>query len=232
MDQVVSHFIGLLKTGNIKEITTFYLTQTPQSQAHIMLFLNLQANKSVDSFDYFQRLSVTLNGERPMPTPLVSQLKNNQALSFFTPLLQKMANFSLQDTMKRNVLHYLFVARGEHTNVPFTYVRSLLLFESNVFLPKALSQRESNGLTPLECYLHLNIQGTVLPNHELTAFIALCEIERSQITLNSNNLNSALKRFKKQRVDFDLTPDYIEQKCLLLASYYGVSEQHITTSLN
>ncbi|WP_372767600.1 hypothetical protein [Pseudoalteromonas sp.] len=162
-----------------------------------------------------------------MPVSLVSQVKEIERLKFFTPLLKTMAHFTVQDEKKRNVLHYLFVARGQPKVVPFTYIRSLLLFESNLFLPKALTQTESNNLTPLECYLHLNIQGNILPYPELTAFLALIEIEQTQRPVNTNSLGIALSRFHKQKRDFRLDNKFIDQKALLLASYYGVSVQAV-----
>ena len=126
-----------------------------------MLFLALQSRKNDDSTDYFQLLCTKFCADKTMPSALISHIKNIELLSFFTPLLQSQNNFALQDTKERNVLHYLFVARGEKNCVPFNYLRSLLLFERNLFLPKGLTQTESNNLTPIESYLHLNIQGIV-----------------------------------------------------------------------
>lgn len=223
MDQSVTQFVSLLKQSDLAALKVFYQQQPEATQTKLQLFLALQASKSIDAFDYFQLLSVKLSDDITIPLKLISQIKNINNLSFFTPLLQTMANFAVQDDKKRNVLHYLFVARGSSECVPFTYLRSLLLFESNLFLPKALIQTESNNLTPLECYLHLNIQGNELPDHELTAFMALIEIEQSQRPVISENLAFARSRFQKQINEFELSTGYIEQKALLLASYYGVS---------
>lgn len=231
MDQSVNQFVKLLKQSDLAALKEFYQQQPETSQTKLQLFLALQASKSDDAFDYFQLLSIKLSNGKTMPMELISQIKNIKSLTFFTPLLQTMANFALQDEKLRNILHYLFVARGSSECVPFTYLRSLLLFESNLFLPKALIQTESNNLTPLECYLHLNIQGNVLPDHELTAFMALIEIEQSQRYVNSENLTFARSRFKKQMNDFDLSDEYIAQKALLLASYYGVSINDIKLNI-
>lgn len=231
MDQVVVDFVTLLKQRNIEKLVTFFQDQSDAFQTKILLFLALQGIKDSDSFDYFQLLCTKLCASNAMPTTLVSQIKNLDLLTFFTPLLQTMANFALQDNKGRNVLHYMCVARGEKQSVPFNYLRSLLLFESNLFLPKALTQTESNNLTPIECYLHLNIQGTTLPNHEFTALIALMEIEQSQRNIEYSHLNTALSRFKKQTTEFTLSQEYKTQKSLLLASYYGISVKDINANL-
>jgi len=223
MEQAVSQFISLLKQRDLQKLESFFQAQAETIQTNLLLFLALQIRTNDDSADYFQLLCTKLCADKTMPSALISHIKNIELLSFFTPLLQSQNNFALQDTKERNVLHYLFVARGEKNCVPFNYLRSLLLFERNLFLPKGLTQTESNNLTPIESYLHLNIQGIVLPDHELTAFMALFEIEQSQRTVNSNNLKVAVSRFKKQAAYFELSQQYLAQKSLLLASYYGVS---------
>ena len=222
MSQLLADFIVRLKKSSIDELTCYFTQLNDSQQTEVLTFFYLQGNKSEQNFDYFQTLAERLNGKASIPKPLVKLITNQSRLMFFTPLLKYATNFAVKDEKGRNVLHYLFVARGEKTPPPFNYIKSLLLFESNLFLAKALIQEEKSGLVPIEAYLHLNLQFDEVPKHEFTAVLALIEAERAHRDVNLKNKNAAISRFKKVCNEFTISSEAKEQRATLIASYYAI----------
>ena len=222
MQEPLARFIHLLEKKNKDDLIKFYKQLDDLQKTGILLFLFTKADQSQAYYSYFQTLCVLLTRDFEMPKSLISKIINLQLLNFFTPLLQQLSNFNARDKQDRNILHYLFVAKGQCMTPPFTFIKSLLLFESNLFLPKAIIQKECNGLTPIEVFLHFNTQDNVMPSNEVTSLLGLIEVEQSQRPPNRENLLLCKRRLVKQFRDFDFPKKVKQQKCLLAASYYRV----------
>ena len=141
----------------------------------------LQLNHLYDSaqrlsvkYDFMQNIATRILSSNTAPSPFINQLTNIDALSFFTPALKVNKGFLVQDTQGNNVLHNVF-KHADATKLPFNYVRSLMLFESNDELAKALAQPNSHGLTPVACYIAYANKPSTPVKHEFSALLALMQ---------------------------------------------------------
>ena len=103
-------------------------------------------------------------------------------------------------TQQCNVLHYLFTNNQlvvANPPPPFNYLRSMMLFGSNKALCGALCQRNQQKLTPIEAYLFTNQNLAPLATHELTALLALIEIENKQQEIDSTNYLASTQAVSK-----------------------------------
>ncbi|MEI8617312.1 hypothetical protein P4S63_08055 [Pseudoalteromonas sp. B193] len=105
---------------------------------------------------------------------------------------------------------------ADATKLPFNYVRSLMLFESNDELAKALAQPNSHGLTPVACYIAYANKPSTPVKHEFSALLALMEIEQKQ---NPNAKQQLANVIKGQKVNE--TTNFTERR--LLATLNGAS---------
>ena len=98
-----------------------------------------------------------------------------------------------------------------------------MLFESNESLSKALCQQENNGFTPLEVYLSVNSDFSLLPGHEFTALIAMMEIQSKQQAPQTNNASRVGKAITMLAQKHGITLNPESQRLVLAAIYYGIS---------
>ncbi|MFC3032271.1 hypothetical protein ACFOEE_07060 [Pseudoalteromonas fenneropenaei] len=152
-----------------------------------------------------------------IPNELIAGINDESRLTFFTPVLLSKEAFAQVNHQGNTVLHILF-ASPLAAYPPFNYVRSLLLFERNESLSKALAVRNQQQLTAIEMFFSHRKDLTALPNHELGALLALVEVERKlQITPLKANLPMIVKHLRKQH---KATWTGAEQCHIMLASYY------------
>ena len=96
----------------------------------------------------------------------------------------------------------------------------MMLFGSNELLRDVLCQRDCQNFTPIEAYLMANTNLSVLPTYELTALLALIEIENKQQPVDDNNYMPITQAVGKlcgrqaQRMSNEL------QRLILIAAYY------------
>lgn len=227
--------VDLLASNDFETLLQHYLISSESDNIKQLAFLYQQGQKSSIKFGFYQQLATKWIAEKGLPVDLISELKNSDMLSFFTPILQLEDNFNKTDKRQRNALHYL-LAGGQSgvVNVapPFNYLRSMMLFERNESLCNALCQRDNQNLTPVEVYLQSNKNISLLPTHELSALFALIEIEGKQQAIDSTNyqliIQSVIKicRAQVQLVNADL------QRLLFIAAYYKKPVQDIIRDMN
>ena len=154
-------------------------------------------------------------------------------LSFFTSALQLEDNFKKTDHFQNNTLHYLLAGNKSIENkTPFNYLRSMMLFGSNDTLRDALCQRNYKGLTPIEVYLFSNPNFTPLPQHELTALLALIEIERKQQAVEINNCIPIVEAIGKLGKNQNIPMNSELQRLILIAIYFEKPIQLIVSEVH
>ena len=157
-----------------------------------------------------QNIATRILSSNTAPSPFINQLTNIDALSFFTPALKVNKGFLVQDTQGNNVLHNVF-KHADATKLPFNYVRSLMLFESNDELAKALAQPNSHGLTPVACYIAYANKPSTPVKHEFSALLALMEIEQKQNPAAKLQILEALKNNPPSEITLLLSAAYLQR---------------------
>lgn len=231
MQKHLQTLINLLTTNDLKALLQHYLDSSKTENIVQLGFMFQQGQ--IKSFDFYQQLATSFIENKGFPIGIIPKIKTNNTLSFFTPALQIDGHFRKTDHQKCNVLHHLFTNNQSisHIQPPFNYLRSMMLFGSNEALRDALCQRNQQNLTPVEAYLFANENLTPLANHELSAFLALIEIEHNQQEIDKANYSiviqsvSELCRSQSQLNNYDL------QRILLIATYYITSIKQVVSDM-
>ena len=222
----------MLKNNN-KGLLDHYKNSEESENVAQLAYLFHQGMNDITSFDVYQQLATKLISSKNLPLSLIAQIKNSDTLSFFTSALQLEDNFKKTDNFQSNTLHYLLAGNKSIENkTPFNYLRSMMLFGSNDTLRDALCQRNSKGLTPIEVYLFSNPNFTPLPQHELTALLALIEIERKQQAVEINNCIPIVEAIGRLGKNQNIPMNSELQRLILIAIYFEKPIQLIVSEVH
>jgi len=234
MQQHLQTLISLLQKNDLKAMLQHYLDSSePQNTAQLG-FMFQQSEIKSSHFDYYQQLATSFIETKGLSNSLIAKIQTSSTLSFFTPALQLDDNFKKTDEQQRNVLHYLFTNNNILTvagQPPFNYLRSMMLFGTNTSLCDALCQRDKQNLTPIESYLFTNKNLTSLADHELTALLALMEIENKQMHQQQGNYQLFIKTIKNLYKEQSALANQELQRTLFIATYYTKSISEITQDI-
>jgi hypothetical protein len=106
-----------------------------------------------------------------------------------------------------------------------------MLFGSNAALCSGICQRDQQNLTPIESYLFVNKNFSLLANHELTALLALIEIESKQQAVEQTNYPLSIQAVKILCLDQDHIPNHELQRIMLIATYYSISIHQVVSDI-
>jgi len=233
MKQHMQTLIHLLSKDDDQALVQHYLTSTESENVVQLAHLFQQGMSELSKFEFYQQLASQLIESKTLPTTLIAQIKTSDTLNFFTSALQLKNNFKEVDHLQRNTLHYLLAGNPLAVNTPpFNYLRSMMLFGSNETLRDALCQRDNQNLTPIEVYLLSNQNLASLPPHELTALLALIEIESKQQAVDATNylptIQAVVKlcRTQVQVINCEL------QRLILIAIYFTKPIKDIVNEIN
>jgi hypothetical protein len=236
MQQHLQILINLLTQNNFKAALQHYLDSSEAENIDQLAFTFQQGNLKIANFESYQQVATKFIKSKALPEALITRIRTNDTLSFFTPALQLEENFSKTNEQQRNVLHSLLegnVTVTSNDQPPFNYLRSLMLFERNDILCAALCQRDSQNLTPVETYLFTNSNLTDLADHELSALFALIEIERKQQAVSDASEASNTNYGKITQVVQRLCDEqkFLKssglQRLLLIATYYNKTIEQV-----
>jgi len=233
MQQHIKVLVHLLAIKNDNALVKHYVASNEAENHAQLVYLFQQGDNDLTQFHYYQQLAAKLIESKSLPIGLIAEIVTSDTLSFFTSALQSQENFKKTDYLERNVLHYLFAGNSVSTaNPPFNYLRSMMLFESNGALRGALCQRDKTHLTAIEVYLHFNQNLTALPAHELTALMALIEIESKQQAVSDSNyipIIAAVARLcKKQEKEINSE----SQRLILIAIYFNKKIEDVVEKIH
>jgi len=233
MKQHIQTLINLLSEDDDNALQQHYRISNESENVAQLAYLFQQGMGELSKFEFYQQLTTTLIANKCLPVALIAQIKTSDTLSFFTPALQLEENFKRVDHLQRNALHYLLAGdQSRASQPPFNYLRSMMLFESNGTLRDALCQRDLQNLTPIELYLFSNQDFKKLPPHELTALLALIEIESKQQSVDETNYLPIIQAVSKlchsqvQQISTEL------QRLMLIAIYFTKSINDIVNDIN
>ncbi|MDO7084400.1 hypothetical protein WNY51_09515 [Pseudocolwellia sp. AS88] len=235
MQQHLQTLISLLQKNDLKAMLQHYLDSTEIQNTAQLGFMFQQGEIKSSHFDYFQQLATSFIEAKGLSNSLIAKIQTSNTLNFFTPALKLANNFKKTDEQQRNVLHYLFTNNKILTvagQPPFNYLRSLMLFGSNITLCDGLCQRDKDNLTPIEAYLFTNKNVTPLANHELSALIALIEIEHKQQDVLQDNYSLFIKALNDICKSQAVLINKELQRILLIATYYRKPIQQVYDDIN
>ncbi|KTF12440.1 hypothetical protein [Pseudoalteromonas sp. H105] len=215
MDTCIKQLTQQLQHHQLKAVVGDFPKLPSEQQSMQLMHLYQSAQRMDVKYSYLQNVATRILAEHPFPKNLISEFKHTELLSFFTPGLKFNNGFALQDDLKNNVMHALF-SHCDANTLPFNYVRSLMLFESNESLLQALTQVNSVGLTPVASYITCNKVQTSLPKHEFSALLALMEAQFKQ----NENINTAAFLNALINLKNTLPSHTLNEYTVLLASAY------------
>jgi len=216
MDLSIQLLNARLSQHQLNELDNDFKQLTPAQQTLQLEHLYDSALRLSVKYDFMQNIATRILTTNTLPAPFISQLVSLDALSFFTPALKVNKGFLAQDTQGNNVLNTVF-KHANATKLPFNYVRSLMLFESNDDLLKALAQPNKQGLTPVASYIAYANKPDFPVKHEFSALLALMEIEQKQNTNAKSQLVKALKHEKLSETTILLSAAYLQRSTVEVA---------------
>ncbi|MGB0945469.1 MAG: hypothetical protein ACPGUG_01485 [Pseudoalteromonas marina] len=200
----------------LNELDNDFKQLSPAQQTLQLNHLYESALRMSIKYDFMQNVATRILASNTPPAPFINQLTTTDALTFFTPALRENKGFLAQDTQGNNVLHTVF----KHANaqkLAFNYVRSLMLFESNDDLVKALAQPNARGLTPVACYIAYANKPSTPVKHEFSALLALMEIEQKQNPTAKQQLANILKGMSLNETSILLSAAYLQRSTAQVA---------------
>lgn len=227
MNNSAVQFLASLASIPKTELRTHFGALDEDSKNQILAWL-YQQSQNPEHYSDMQGLSVLLLAKETLPKGFMSSLLEEDKLSFFFLALQTANVLTLQNHQGNTLLHLLF-ANPKRDYPPFNFIRSLLLFERNEALANALIARNQQNLTPIETYLAYHPNLETLPVHELGALLALMETQKKQVQVLLSPLPLIVKHLSKTLGKKKLKES--AQRIMLLAAFYGVSEQKIDALL-
>jgi hypothetical protein len=232
MKKHIQIMLDLLLKNDNEGLLKYYQTSEESENIAQLAYLFHQGMSDNTKFDIFQQLATKLVASKHLPVALIAQIKTSDTLSFFTLALQLQDNFKKIDHLQRNALHYLLSGNQlEEGRPPFNYLRSMMLFGSNETLRDALCQRDCEDLTPIEVYLFSNQNFTTLPPHELTALLALIEIESKQQNVDTTNYMKIIQGVSKLGDRQKVVMNSELQRLILIAIYFSKPIKEIVSNV-
>ncbi len=216
MDLSIQLLNARISKQQLNELDNDFRQLSPAQQTLQLNHLYDSAQRLSVKYDFMQNIAIRILSTNTAPSPFINQLTNIDALSFFTSALRVNKGFLVQDTQGNNVLHNVF-KHADTTKLPFNYVRSLMLFESNDDLVKALAQPNSHGLTPVACYIAYANKPSTPVKHEFSALLALMEIEQKQNPNAKQQLANVLKGQKVNETTILLSAAYLQRSTAQVA---------------
>lgn len=225
----LEQFLSLIKSQNKAQLIAFYNSTSELEQLTLQQKL-FQLGSQLNQTESFSLLAQLLLQNSTIPSRFPALCNANDVFEFYLQSLKTLCLFTFQDEQKRNVLHYLFANRGGKAVPPFNLIRALLLFESNLNLVTALLQRDHKGNTPLQTYLQFNPCFKELSQIELSAYLALLEVEQRESNSAPNSTKMLLNA--KQLAEQLAEPLVVgSQRLLLLACYLNVEQGELVRQL-
>lgn len=210
MDLSIQLLNARIKQQQFDELDNDFKKLTDAQKVMQLNYLFESALRMSIKYDFMQNIAVRILASNTPPAPFIEQLTSLDALSFFTPALKLNKGFISTDSHGNNVLHNVF-KHAAPSQLPFNYVRSLMLFESNEELLHALAQINQYGLTPVASYIVYAHKPNIPVKHEFSALLALMEIEQKQNPTAKLQLLEALKNNTPSEITLLLSAAYLQR---------------------
>lgn len=216
MDLCIQLLNARIAKHQLDELDNDFKQLTPIQQSLQLIHLYDSAVRMNIKYDFMQNIATRMLATNKLPSPFISQLTNIDMLTFFTPALKINNGFLAQDSQGNTVLHSVF-KHADANKLAFNYVRSLMLFESNEDLIKALAQPNVHGLTPVACYIAYADKPSTPVKHEFSALLALMEIEQKQNPTAKQQLVKIIKGTRLNEASVLLSAAYLQRSTAQVA---------------
>ncbi|WP_046005719.1 hypothetical protein [Pseudoalteromonas rubra] len=210
----VTSMIQAIHSHDLARIKHCYEQATGSERTAQLRHCYEAADNHPANYEHYQNIVAHCVSQHGLPAGVIAGINTTERLDFFMPALQAANAFNVTNHQGNTFLHCLFV-NPANSLPPFNYIRSLLLFERNESLGEALIVRNHQKLNALETYLSFNPHHHELPQHELTAWLALCEAQRKLNGVDSDNLAKVMAHVRGRAES--------THRLTLIASYYQVS---------
>ncbi|ALU42644.1 hypothetical protein [Pseudoalteromonas rubra] len=221
----VTDMIQAIRSHNLERIKQCYEQATDTQRTAQLRHCFEAASSHTSNYEHYQNIAAHCISQNGLPAGVIAGINTTERVDFFMPALQAASAFNVTNHQGNTFLHCLF-ANPANPLPPFNYIRSLLLFERNEPLAEALVIRNHQGFNALEVYLSFNPHHNALPQHELTAWLALCEALRTLNGVNNDNLTKVMAHLNSPNMA-GLTGN--QHRLTLIASYYQVSVSSLST---
>ncbi|GGE93104.1 hypothetical protein [Pseudoalteromonas gelatinilytica] len=226
MQSAIEQLNSRLQHHQLKELIADYQSVSGVLQAAQLQHIYQLACSSEVKYLFLQNVAAHLLEASPLPSEAVALIDDIDKLSFFTPGLKFQNAFCITDNQGNTLLHHLFT-QCQTDKLPFNYLRSLMLFESNESLGVALKTLNKQQLSPIGCFIALNSTTQMLAKHEFSALLAMMEVDQSHSPSAVSALVNTLKQFYGTN-----QPTNADSKVLLCAAYLQVPTAQLLNSLN
>ena len=210
MDLSIQLLNARIKQQQFDELDNDFKKLTEAQQVIQLNYLFESALRMSIKYDFMQNIAMRILTTNTPPAPFIEKLTSLDALSFFTPALKLNKGFISTDDTGNNALHNVF-KQAMPTQLPFNYVRSLMLFESNEELLHALAHTNKQGLTPVASYIAYAHKPNIPVKHEFSALLALIEIEQKQNPAAKLQILEALKNNLPSEITLLLSAAYLQR---------------------
>ncbi|WP_440053888.1 hypothetical protein ACSLBF_13545 [Pseudoalteromonas sp. T1lg65] len=223
MEDIISRLLLAIKSRDENKIRNLYHHASLEEKANCLKFLYKSAKTNDAAEHFYQDVTAYCLKDSDFPEKVLQGINTLDKFSFFCAPMAFAEQLCVQDAIGNNVLHYL-LSNTPAEQPAFNYLRTLMHFESKELLQTALCARNNKHLTPIECYLAYNPPKQPLAIQELSAFLALCEVENRLKTPETTSNLKAITNFMKNQGGYD---DY---QRFLVATYYQVNSDDLCRS--
>jgi len=229
-NQTLQRFISYIKTQQVDKLPEFYTQLSDSDCVLVLKFCFEQAIQNQEVYIFFQDLCKQLITEKKaLPEGLITGINTLERLAFFSSALTEIEGYK-QANRQGNTLVHALCTNSQQTEWPFNFLRSLMLFERNESLAHALGHKNHQRMRPIDCYLAFNHNLAKLPDHELSALLALIEIQSKTSEQSEPGLLHAICQFLvKEKINKQL--DSTHPRILLIASCFQARVETVCTLL-
>ncbi|MBQ4832859.1 hypothetical protein J8L70_06365 [Pseudoalteromonas sp. MMG010] len=210
MDLSIQLLRARIAKQQLNELDNDFKNLTSQQQVLQLKYLFQSALRMDVKYQFMQNAATHILATNQLPAEFISQFTQLDELVFFTPALKVNKGFMTYNEQGNGLLHTLF-SHADESTLPFNYIRSLMLFESNEDLLSALATPNAQGLTPVACYIAFANKTNIPIKHEFSALLALIEIEQKQNSQYKGNLLPFLQPTRLNEPTLLLSAAYLQR---------------------
>lgn len=226
MHDLINQLNIRLQQRQINAVIDDYTALNEQQQSTQLAHIYNLAKQSEVKYLYLQKVAMHLLQSAPIAKPFIKFICDLDKLNFYTPGLKFNDAFNVEDERGNTLLHYLF-SQCSADMLPFNYLRSLMLFESNESLALGLKRLNEEQLSPIGCFIACNTSHNMLAKHEFSALLAMMEVDQ----LHPPHACEALIK-KLQQVYQSSMAKPTDTKVLLCAAYLQIPVTQVCNQLS
>jgi hypothetical protein len=229
LSKIEHDVIQFLKSQDLLGLERAYIEYSCENNLKQIKCLFALAEQTQENYHFYQDLVLKLIKSKEFPVSIINGINTVQRLNFFSPVFSALNAFDNVTEMGNNLLHVLFSSKSIQST-QFNYIRSLLMFERNESLIKALTARNAQKLTPIECYLAFNETVKELPNVELDAVLVLIKAQIERLNYDASSCAMICRYLQKSGMGAKLSEN--NHRIILISAIYNIKSSKVLTLVN